>query len=112
MQGVGFVEDDSALIEDPASRAGVDDGRRDQAQVPVAVVVAVPVDELAVAVEGVVVALKAIGEVGVALDRLELARGLGVVVARARPAVRSGNSEGCEPAEDRAVIDPAARNAP
>ena len=93
MQGGGFLEDDSALIEDPASRAGVDGGRREQAQVPVAVVVVVPVDEPAAAVEGVVVALEAIGEVGVALDRLELALGVGVVVARVRSAMRSGDSE-------------------
>ena len=76
------------------------------------VVVVKPINEPAIAVEGVVKALEAIGEIGVALDRLELALGLGVVVTLARPAVRSGNSEGCEPAEDRAVIDPAARNAP
>ena len=76
------------------------------------VVVVKPINEPAIAVEGVVKALEAIGEIGVALDRLELALGLGVVVTRARPAVRSGNSKGCEPAEDRAVIDPAARNAP
>ena len=91
MQGVGFLEDDSALIEDPASHAGVNGGRGEQTQVPVAVVVVVPVDELAAAIEGVVVALEAIGEVGVALDRLELALGVGVVVARMRPAVGPGD---------------------
>ena len=93
MRGVGFLEDEPALIEDPASRAGVNGGRREQAQVPVAVVMVVPVDEPAAAVEGVVVDLEAIGEVGVALDRLELALGVGVVVARVRSAMRSGDSE-------------------
>jgi hypothetical protein len=57
MQGLGFLKDDSALIEDPTSRADVIGGRREQAHVPVAVVVVVPVDELAAAVEGVVVLL-------------------------------------------------------
>jgi hypothetical protein len=64
MQGVGFLKDDSALIEDPSGRAGVNGGRRERAHVSVAVVVAVPVDEPAAAVKGVVVFLEATGEGG------------------------------------------------
>ena len=66
-------------------------GGREQPQIYVPVVVVVPIDEPAAAVEGVVEALKAIWEVGMVLERLELALGVGVVVARMRPAVGPGD---------------------
>jgi len=55
----------------------MDGGRREQAQVSVAVVAVVQVVEPAAAIEGVAEALKAIREVWVALDRLQLALGRG-----------------------------------
>ena len=93
MQCVGLFEDHSSLIEDPSSSPGVDGGGREQPQVYVPVVVVVPIDEPAAAVEGVVEALEAIWEVGMVLERLELALGVGVVVAcerRLKSAARGG----------------------
>jgi hypothetical protein len=69
----------------------------------VAVVVVVPVDELSAVVEGAVEGLEAIWEVEVALDRLELALGVGAVVARVRTAVNSEDPEGCHELADRAA---------
>ena len=103
MQGVGLFEDHSSLIEDPSCRPGVDGGGREQPQVYVPVVVVVRIDEPAAAVEGVVKALKAIWEVGMVLERLELALGGGVVVARMRPAVGPGDPGGCHELADRAA---------
>ena len=54
MQCVGLFEDHSSLIEDPSSSPGVDGRGREQPEVYVPVVVVVPIDEPAAAVEGVV----------------------------------------------------------
>ena len=60
MQCVGLFEDHSSLIEVPSSDACVNGGGREQPRVHVPVVVVVPIDEPAVAVEGMTEALKAI----------------------------------------------------
>ena len=103
MQGVGLFEDHSSLIEDPSSSPGVDGRGREQPQVYVPVVVVVPIDEPAAAVEGVVEAFEAIWEVGMVLERLELALGVGVVVAGMWPAVGPGDPEGCHELADSAA---------
>jgi hypothetical protein len=103
MQGEGFLEDDSSLIEDPSSCDGLNGGRHEQTKVPVVVMDVIPVNESATAIESVVVSLKAIREVGVALDRLELALRVGIVIAHVRPAVGPGDPGGCHELTDRAA---------
>lgn len=61
----------------------MDGGGREQTQIHVPVVVVVSIDEPAAVGEGVVEALKVM-EVGMVLERLELALGARVVVARMR----------------------------